>query len=93
MKPELLNPSILVGKCNCLTKTPESKYHKQNCPVWMFGEINKLRTYLYESNEIQNKYTSGIGKIIKEVEVSKEFKHSKSWTINRLKMFVEQVNK
>ncbi len=24
-------------KCNCLTKTPEPKYHKENCPVFQEG--------------------------------------------------------
>lgn len=28
--------------CNCLTKTPEPKYHKHNCPVWMKDHIDKL---------------------------------------------------
>lgn len=28
--------------CNCLTKTPDPKYHKENCPVWMEDRIKKL---------------------------------------------------
>ena len=33
-------------QCNCLTKTPEPKYHMQNCPVWMADRIEKLEDAL-----------------------------------------------
>jgi len=25
-----------VGRCNCLTKTPDPKYHQKDCPVWLY---------------------------------------------------------
>ena len=46
-------------QCNCLTKTPEPKYHMQNCPVWMADRIKKLEellSYYCESlQELENR--------------------------------------
>lgn len=30
-------------QCNCLTKTPEPRYHKRNCPVWLVDRVEKLQ--------------------------------------------------
>ncbi len=29
-------------KCNCLTKTPEPKFHNKGCPVWLVGRLTSL---------------------------------------------------
>lgn len=28
--------------CNCLTKTPEPKFHMRNCPVWLADRVKRL---------------------------------------------------
>jgi len=37
--------------CNCLTKTPEPKYHKENCPVWLVDQVHKLLAKLVARDE------------------------------------------
>jgi chromosome condensin MukBEF ATPase and DNA-binding subunit MukB len=39
-------------KCNCLTKTPEAKYHKKDCPVALVAEIERLEEQLSESRDM-----------------------------------------
>ena len=38
-------------QCNCLTKTPEPKYHKDNCPVWLVDHIEKLSATMMAKDE------------------------------------------
>ena len=41
----------LIGKCNCLTKTPEPQYHDKTCPVYLYYEVIKLqkRNEIYQN--------------------------------------------
>ena len=43
--------NIQFVKCNCLTKTPEPKYHQNNCPVWLVDNIKKLEVKIMAQYE------------------------------------------
>jgi len=37
-----------VGKCNCLTKTPDPSHHDVHCPIYLWAEVNAKQAQIDE---------------------------------------------
>ena len=56
--------------CNCLTKTPEPSYHKENCPVYMEWKLHRLQSLVNENFVIRANCT--LKEVLNEVDLLKQ---------------------
>ncbi len=49
---ELDSKRLIIGKCNCMTKTPAPEHHDESCPVRLVARIDKLETQLANKTDL-----------------------------------------